>query len=272
MVASHDDISFSEECEYNLSELPVERWFTPTFRPFTCYAAPALLVDADDIEFRSEHSSSDLDCDECPDSICAAPGILRKRHIASKKRKHQKKVKFVDFHLGLDARGKVLGCDAHNRVLSHDTFKHSAIWAYDPVEYWCPNCDPEYAQSPDAARMRALSYMEYQSDYFEVEGAGWHGTLESFRTACDYPTTKNGRGRDRAVSRSGQTPNQILKTISESAPRDQAVAVLKALAIQRSVSDDPYMNGSISEPLLLFKDFNTGSRALSSSRDGRGRS
>ena len=102
MEASYDDISFSEECKYNLNELPKEWWVSQTIRPVTCYAAPALLVDEDDIEFRSEHSLSDLDCDECSDSICAAPGILRKRSIASRKRKRQRKVKFVDFHFGLD--------------------------------------------------------------------------------------------------------------------------------------------------------------------------
>ena len=84
-----------------------------------------------------------------------------------------------------------------------------------------------------------------------------HGTLESFRTACDYPTTKYGRGSGCVVPRSGQTPNEILNTISESAPRDQALAVIKVLAIQRCVSDDPYVNGTITEPLLLFKDSST---------------
>ena len=33
--------------------------------------------------------------------------------------------------------------------------------------------------------------------------------------------------------------------------------MLTALAFQRSISDDPYVNGKISEPLLLFKNFNS---------------
>ena len=127
------------------------------------------------------------------------PGVLRKGSASKGKRKRRKKTSLVDFHPGMDTTGTVLGCAAHNRVLSHDTFKHSAIWAYDPVEYWCPNCYPHYAELSDAARMQVASYMEFQSDYFEVDGAGWHGTLASFRTACDYPTTRYGRGSGRAV-------------------------------------------------------------------------
>ena len=110
--------------------------------------------------------------------------------------------------------------------------------------------------------MRSVTHMEYQSDCFEVEGAGTHGALAPFRTACDFPTAKGRRGSG-LVSRTGRlglTPNEskeIVNKYSKSAPRDQAVAVLTALAFQRSVSDDPYINGTIAEPLLLFKEADT---------------
>ena len=136
-----------------------------------------MLVDDDDIEFRSDHSLSDLDCDECTDSVHAVLGILRKRFASKEKRKHRKRTGFVNSHLGMDTPGNVLGCEAHNRVVSHDTFKHSAIWAYDPVEYWCPNCHPHFVELSDAARMRVVSYMEFQSDYFELDGARDPGVL-----------------------------------------------------------------------------------------------
>ena len=113
-MASDDDIPFSEECEFNLIEMPIETWIPPRVRPVIHCAAPAVLVDEDDIEFRSVHSMSDLDCDECTDSVCAVPGILRKRFSSKGKRKRRRKVKLVDFHLGMDTPGKVLGCDAHN--------------------------------------------------------------------------------------------------------------------------------------------------------------
>lgn len=110
--------------------------------------------------------------------------------------------------------------------------------------------------------MRSVAYMEYQSDYFEVEGAGTHGALAPFRTVCDYPSTKGCRGSGLVprTRRVGLTPNEskeIVNKYSKSAPRDQAVAVLTALAFQRSVSDDPYINGTIVEPLLFFKDADT---------------
>ena len=125
-MATDDDVPFSEECVYNLNEMPIEWRNAARVHPVHCFAASAVLVDDDDdddMEFRSDHSLSDLDCDECTDSVYAVAVILRRRFASKEKRKRRRKTGFVDFHLGMDTPGKVLGCEVCHGVLSHDTFK-----------------------------------------------------------------------------------------------------------------------------------------------------
>lgn len=208
MVVFEEDTLFSEECAYNLHEMLIEWWFASGGRPDQ-HAAPAVVVDDDDIKFERNHLLSDLECDECNDSFYAFPSILRKSIASKRKRTLRKSMSFVESQPGLGRPG-TLGCESCNKILSHGTFKHSGILAYDPVEYRCCNCDLHFSELSDAARMRSVAYMEYQADYFEVEGAGTHGALAPFRTVCDRPTTKGCRGSG-FVSRTrrvGLTPNE----------------------------------------------------------------